>query len=330
MRSPGSLGIALAACLALSAAGPAQPSLARFTDAASVATTVTAAASFDVSAPTIQASVISKASEFVTGYVRQGGTYHVYANVTDSGTASSGVAAVTADVAAISGGQSSVALVSGMYTVGGVAYDYRSAALTADATLAAGMRSYGVIASDEAGNSSGPTDFSVMIDNTRPFGIDVQTANGAATAGRPEAGDSIMFTFSEPIDPASILAGWNGSSTSIVVRIADGGLLGMDLLMARNSANTATLPLGSVNLGGMGYVSATRDFGAGGTPSTMIASGSTITVVLGTASGSTGTEMLMSNMTWMPSASATDRAGNACLTTTVTETVDGILVDTEF
>jgi ribonucleotide reductase alpha subunit len=57
------------------------------------------------------------------------------------------------------------------------------------------------------------------------------------------------------------------------VRITDGGILGNDLLTARNAANTAQLPHGSVDLRHRDYVTATRDFGAGGTPSQMVQNG---------------------------------------------------------
>lgn len=80
------------------------------------------------------------------------------------------------------------------------------------------------------------------------------------------------------------------------------------------------MPFGTVNLIGTAYVTATRDFGATGTASTMVQSGNTITVTLGTASGTTGTQTGGgSAMTWPPTTTLTDRAGNTCQTTTVTE-----------
>jgi hypothetical protein len=53
----------------------------------------------------------------------------------------------------------------------------------------------------------------------------------------------------------------------------------------------------------------------------MVASGSTITVTLGTLSaGSVQTAPGTDTMVWTPSANATDNAGNACSTTNVNET----------
>ena len=48
--------------------------------------------------------------------------------------------------------------------------------------------------------------------------------------------------------------------------------------------------------------------------------GSTITITLGTPSGTTGTVTTSGTMTWTPISGLTDRAGNACTTTPVDET----------
>lgn len=163
-------------------------------------------------------------------------------------------------------------------------------------------------------------------DITPPLASDVQTANAGLLVGTPQTGDSITFTFSEPMAAGSILAGWSGSATSVVVRIANDA--GGDMLTVRNAVNTSQLALGSVNLRGTAYVSADRDFGATGTPSTMTMSGSAIVVTLGTPSGSVGTQLLGANMTWTPDAGATDLAGNACSTTPVDE--GDVVPDVEF
>ena len=52
----------------------------------------------------------------------------------------------------------------------------------------------------------------------------------------------------------------------------------------------------------------------------MTMSGSTITIVLGTASGAVTTVGNTSSMVWTPSTAATDLAGNACTATAVTQT----------
>jgi hypothetical protein len=147
---------------------------------------------------------------------------------------------------------------------------------------------------------------------------DITNVTGG-TPGKPELGDRVLLSYSEPIDPSSIIPGWSGAAINLVVRITDGGILGKDLLTVRNAANTAQLPPGSVDLRRRDYVTATRDFGASGTPSQMVQNGNTVTLTLGTPSGSTTTAAGAASMVWTPAASATDRAGNACSTTAPSE-----------
>jgi hypothetical protein len=275
------------------------------------------AAAPDWKAPTAGRSVIGKTAGGTPGFIKQGGTYNVYADVSDTGNPASGVSTVTSNSSNVTTAATSTALSSGSFTIGGLSYSNRSGSLTANAVLAAGSYNYTVTSTDVAGNSGTQT-FTVTVDNTAPTGSDVQTTNGGTTAGRPEANDTITFTYSEPIDPNSILAGWTGAATNVVVRINNNTPTN-DQLQIFNSANTAQLPLGSVNLGGTGYVTANRTYGATGTASSMSMSGNSITVVLGTASGA-GTTSAATTMVWTPSATATDRAGNAASTANVTET----------
>jgi hypothetical protein len=315
---------AFAVCLgALALAGDGF-TLAEFSGtAASPANRVTAAADFR--APTVDSSTILKAAGGTPGFVKQGGAYRVYANVADTGNPASGVGAVTADVSTVTPGATAAALTPGSFTAGGVAYGFRSAELIATAPLPEGAKPYSLSATDNASNGPTRGDFAVTVDNTAPSGTDVQTANLAATVARPETGDTLTFTFSEPIDPASILAGWTGNSTGVVVRIVNAALAAPDTLQVHDSANSAQLPVGGVDLGASGYVGGllggeTALFGATGTASTMTLSGSTVTIVLGTASGQAATTALLNNtMTWTPSATATDRAGSAGTTTAVDE-----------
>ena len=306
---------ALAILLAGHLVGGGRATRALLIDQETDASTFSTAATFpDVTPPVVASSVISKTVPYLPGHVAQGGTYHVYANVTDAG---SGVASVRANVSGITTGQTSVALVAGSYSIGGVAYGYRSASVTANGTLAAGAKAYTITAADVATNSVTQGGFSVNVDNTRPTGAAIATVNGGAIVGRPELGDSITFTFSEIIDPESVLPTWTGTSTSVVVRIAN--VAGGDTLSVRNAANSAQLPFGSVNLGGTGYLTAQRDFGATGTPSTMVQSGASITITLGTPSGATTTQAGTTTMAWTPATGATDRAANTCMTTAVNE-----------
>jgi len=153
------------------------------------------------------------------------------------------------------------------------------------------------------------------VDNTPPAASDLQSQNGGATIGKMELGDKATYTFSELVDPNSILSGWTGAATNVVVRIVDSG--SNDRLQVWNASNNAQLALGEVATGG--DYSGNVTFGASGTPSTMAMSGSTITITLGTASGSVKTVSAAKTMVWTPSASATDLAGNSMSTTPVTE-----------
>lgn len=321
-RRPRLLAVLLAVSLAgFLIGGGARTSLAMFSDRETTAATFsTASCLVDVVAPSVGATVGSKIALYLPGYIRQGGTYYVFANVSDGGggCTPSGVSTVRTNVSTITTGQTAVVVASGSFSVGGTAYGYRTASITANATLAAGSYAYSITSTDALANGRTEGGYTVIVDNTRPTGADIQTANGAATVGRPEIGDSVTYTFSEPIDPQSVLAGWTGASTNVVARIAQN--TGGDLLTIRNAANTVQLPFGTANLIGTGYVTATRDFGATGTASTMTQSGNSITITFGTASGATTTQATAGVVSWPPTTTLTDRAGNTCQTTTTLET----------
>lgn len=282
--------------------------------AADAGNSITAATDFR--APSASASVIGKTAGGIPSLIKKGGTYFVYANVGDSGNPASGVSTVKTNVSAITSGSTAVSLVAGSYSTGGVSYNYRSASLTAGSTLAAGTYSYSLTMTDAAGNSATQSGFSVIVDNSVPAGSDVQATNGGSIAGRAEAGDKIAFTFDSEIDPNSILAGWSGAATSVVVRLNNAT---NDTITVFNSTNTTQLPLGSVSLGRSDYTTANITFGASGTASSMSISGNTVTITLGTQSAAAATAAATGTMSWTPSATATDAAGNAVSTTAVTE-----------
>lgn len=275
-------------------------------------------AATDWRAPTASASVIGKTAGGIVGQIKKSVTYYVYANAGDTGNPASGVSTVTANVSSITSGSTAVALSAGSFSAGGVSYGYRSAALTAGSSLAAGNYSYSLTLTDAAGNSATQSGYTVTVNNTAPTGTDIQTVNGGTTNGLAEAGDKITYAFSKAIDPNSILAGWSGGSTSVVVRLNNNGT-NPDTVTVFNAANTTQLPLGSVNLGRIDYTSSGITFGAAGTASSMVMSGSTITVTLGTQSAAATTAAEAGTLSWTPSASATDAAGNAVSTTVVTE-----------
>lgn len=292
------------------------------------ANSVTAAADFR--APTVTASAVGKTQGGATGFVKKGGTYFVYANVTDTGNPASGIASVTANLTSLTAGATAVTLTAGSFTAGGQSYNYRSAQQTAGAGLAEGAVSYSIATTDNASNSA-TTNWPVMVDNTPPFASDVQTANASGgTVGKAEQNDTVTFTFSEPVEPGTILAGWDGSATPVAVEIVHSalGLGSNDILQVFNSADTTALPLGTVDLGRSDYVNGALGgklvFGASGTASTMTMSGSTLTVALGhlTTVGllvSAGTAGGNGTMVWTPTTTPTDRAANSMSAATATE-----------
>jgi hypothetical protein len=82
--------------------------------------------------------------------------------------------------------------------------------------------------------------------------------------------------------------------------------------------DSTQLNLGCVKLNA-NYVGNNRTFGASGTASSMSIAGGDVTIVLGTASGTTRTVGGNATMTWTTSASAYDRAANNVTAADVTE-----------
>jgi hypothetical protein len=276
-------------------------------------------------APSAARSVVEKSQGGIPGYIRPGGGYRVLAQVTDSGNPSSGITSVIAD-----GGEGPQALSSGtIFTVGGLDYNYRSALVTTSA-VPEGVYPYTLASTDGVGNSRLQSGFSATVDNTAASATGVQAANKAGgILGRPEIGDTATLTFNDTIDPISVISGWNGALTDVVVRIdnnvaAQGGF---DAMTIYNASNSAALPLGTVRLARTDYVTANSTFGVTGTTSKLTLSGGVATVQLGTAAGTPTTAAGTGSMTWFPASAAYDRAGNPTSTTSTTETGT---VDVEF
>lgn len=302
------------------------------------ANSVTAAPDFRP--PAVTASAIGKTQGGATGFVKKGGTYFAYANLTDSGNPASGIKTITADLSNLTAGAIAVPLSPGSFSAGGQSYNYRSAQQTAGASLSEGAVSYSLAVADNAANSA-TTSWPATIDNTAPLGADLQATNASGgTAGKAEQGDSLLLTFSEPIEPGSILSGWSGSSTNVVVRVTTGiallgGLLGQNEgLQIFDAVNATQLPLGEVSLK-QPYVAktlflltGTMSFGASGTPSTMSISGGTVTIVLGSHGGNNAlTVTTPGTMSWAPATTPYDRAANPASSAVANESGAG---DVEF
>jgi hypothetical protein len=269
----------------------------------------------DTTPPTVTAAAVNKSTGETPGFLKPGGQYYVYASATDPGSPASGIASATANVTTITAGTTAAPMTAGSYIVGGVTYTYRSALLTANGSLTAGAKTFTITATDVAGNATTQGGFSVTVDTTAPSASDIQTTNVAGgTNGLPETGDTMTFSFSEPIDPSSVLSGWNGSATTVTFRLNSGGGSN-DNATVFDAANTTQLPFGSVNLGRKDYAGSNISF----TGSSMVMSGSSITIMLGSPNGTPTAAGNAGSLVWSPSATPTDRAGNSCSTGTRTE-----------
>lgn len=317
MRRLGVLTIVAAiAMVALVVGVGVRATTALFGDQETVASSWSTAACFsdDPGGPPVTASVISKTTPFLPGSIRQGAAYYVYANALAGG--GGPPARVSADVRTLTPGEFIAPLAAGAYSVGGVAYGWRSALLTASSPLGEGPYAYSVSAAT-ASSLCRTVAWSVDIDNTRPVATDVQLLNtSGGTVGRPETGDTVEYVTSEVMDPETILPGWDGTSTNVVVRILNNA--NNDNLRIRNAADSALLPMGTVQLG-ENYVTGTTRWGVTGTPSTMVQNGTTITVTLGTLTGSTLPAAGDATALWNPPNSLADAADNALTNANPTE-----------
>jgi hypothetical protein len=110
-------------------------------------------------------------------------------------------------------------------------------------------------------------------------------------SGRPELGDEVVFTYAGTVNPDLILSGWDGSTTAVTVRIE--GNSNDDVLTVRDPSD------GSV-LTGLGLVETNGDYAdtAVFSNSQMTLSGTTVTIVLGTPSGTTNRDPSAKTMVW--------------------------------
>ena len=267
----------------------------------------------DFRGPTVTPVAIGKTSGGglgATGFLRPSNTYRVYANVTDVGTPPSGVSTVTANVDNVTVGQTAVALAAGTWTVGGQTYNRRSNILTAGA-LGNGPQAFTVTATDVAANVT-IANGNVTIDNVVPAPSNISASGGIA--GRPELNDVFTLTTNDTLDTFAILANWTGAATPVQLRFVNNATA--DRVQIWNSAGTTQLPFGTISLGRTDFTGAAGiSFNA-----SMVQSAGTITVTLGTLiSGTVATVGGTGNMSWTPSTTATDRAGNAMAATAYAE-----------
>ncbi len=170
-----------------------------------------------------------------------------------------------------------------------------------------------------------------QVDNTTTRGYDVQAVNNA-TVGKLAATDVLTLTYSTTMNLTTILSGWTGTSTAVVLRAQDGAKLGLtnidDTLDVFTSTNLNTpVNLGSVDLKG-NFIRGNKVTLFNGTmvASTVTVNGvsaTQITITLGTvASGANNLRTAAStpvSMLWSPSATAKSLAGVASSAAVTTE-----------
>jgi chitinase len=186
---------------------------------------------------------------------------------------------------------------------------------TASPALASGTYTAQATQTDTGGATGTSAAVTFTVDATKPSALNIVATNKAGgAAGKIESGDTITFTYSEPITAASVWSGWNGASTTVNVRFTNSASADTVTVL---TATTGTVKLGTVATNG-NYVSANTTFA-----STMVrsADGASIVVTLGTPASVQGTAVTAKNMTWTPVVGITDLFGNTSTSATAfTET----------
>ena len=170
-----------------------------------------------------------------------------------------------------------------------------------------------LIATDTLGNATTTAPVAFTVDNVAPTATDIQALNGGAT-NTMDAGDTLTFSYSEQMLASSLLGGWDGSATTVTLRVTNAGA--NDTLEVYDAANTTKVNLtaGAMALS-RDVVSSNATFSA-----TMRQSAGNVVVTVGAlTSGTVRNGVKKGRITWAPSTAATDLAGNAVSAATVIE-----------
>ncbi|MEU4621774.1 hypothetical protein AB0G04_17590 [Actinoplanes sp. NPDC023801] len=173
-----------------------------------------------------------------------------------------------------------------------------------------------VVASD-SGNRSSESTSTFTVDAKRPEPGGVRTANAATgTIGTIDAGDSFTLTYSETIDPASILSRFNGSPIAVKVEMTQQSGNSPDVLRVLDG--TTALPIGSMVLGARGYLQSSSQT-VNASMSYSATDGLRITFTASAPRNGQSQPTLRSALSWTAAEGGTDLHGNHVVAATVSE-----------
>lgn len=311
--------------------------VAAFTDSTANPPSVIGAVA-DWVAPEVQDVVVVKERGGTPGFVTPVANatipaqnrYRVCARIgADSGNPASGLKDVTANLSALTTSLTGTvlgALGAGSPCPAGYAYD--SGAQTLSTGVAAGPTSVTLTTSDNASNTATGTG-AVTVDATAPRASAIATTNAGGQLstspgrGTPGAGDTVTFTFDEPVEPESVVPGWTGAaSTAVSVNFVNAGNNknpADTIQIRRGTGGLTVVPLtpSPVAVGARNYVTGTVLW-----PATMTrnAAGDAFTITLGTHTTTAAVQSLVSAaFTWVPGTALYDRAGNPAATAAATD-----------
>lgn len=143
------------------------------------------------------------------------------------------------------------------------------------------------VASFTSTSSSAPNVVGSASDFGTPLhALDVQAENGGVVA-RVDVGDALSLTYSQRVDPTSVIDGWDGADVAVIVHLRDGAILGgdhkvddqLEVLLTAGEPQVAAR-VGSVHLGA-DYLKQGRDVTVEGTltATTAIVAGREVTVL---------------------------------------------------
>jgi hypothetical protein len=215
-----------------------------------------ASATVDSTAPAVTGAVVVNTSPSDPGYLKPGNSYVVYAGAADAGAPASGIGTVTADLSALTSGQTAAGLsaCTTACTYGGVTYAYKSGSKIAGAAIAAGPTGFTVTATDKAVNATTGT-YSVTVDAAGPTVSGVAVANTTTNAAgwlRKSGAYAVYANVADPSGVSSVKADvsaiTSGQTALALSACSSGCTVGGVTYAYKSAAKTAgsTLAAGAV------------------------------------------------------------------------------------